>query len=74
MLTRCDCVERQVEAQHVHAGIAQDAEGGGVGVLLDDFAHLLDAQAAGFGNAVGLKGGVLLAAMRVEPAAEAGFP
>ncbi len=55
MLTRSDCVERQVQAQHVHAGFAQDAQVGGVGVLLDEFAHLFDAQAAGLGNAVGLE-------------------
>ena len=49
------CVERQVQAQHVYAGVAQDAEAGGVGVLLDEFAHLFDAQAAGLGDAVGLE-------------------
>jgi hypothetical protein len=73
-LTRCYCVERQVEAQHVHPGIAQDAEVGGVGVLLYEFAHLFDAQAAGLGDAVGLEAGILRADMQVEAAAEAGFP
>jgi hypothetical protein len=74
MLTRCDCVERQLQAQHVHARLAEDAEVGGVGVLLYEFAHLFDAQAAGLGDAVGLEAGVLGTDMRVEAAAEAGFP
>ena len=64
--------QRQVQAQHVHAGVAQDAQGGGVGVLLDEVAHLFECQAAGLGDAVGLKAGVLRADMGVETAAGAG--
>jgi hypothetical protein len=74
MLTRCDCVERQVQAQHVYAGVPQKAEVGGVGVLLYEFAHLFDAQAAGLGDAMVLEAGVLRGDMGVEADAEAGFP
>jgi hypothetical protein len=74
MLTRCDCVECHVQAQHVYAGVPQKAEVGGVGVLLYEFAHLFDAQAAGLGDAMGLEAGVLRGDMGVEADAEAGFP
>jgi hypothetical protein len=67
-------IQRQVQAQHVHAWIAQDAEVGGVSVLLDERAHFFEVQAAGLGDAVGLKAGVLGADMGVEAAAEAGSP
>ena len=74
MFTRCGFVECQVQAQHVYAGVPQKAEVGGVSVLLDEFAHLFDAQAAGLGDAMGLEAGVLRGDMGVEADAEAGFP
>jgi hypothetical protein len=69
-----DLVKRQVQAQHVHAGVANNAEAGGVGVLLDEVARVVECQAAGLGDAIGLEAGVLRGDMGVEADAEAGFP
>jgi hypothetical protein len=74
MLTGSGCVECQVQAQHVYAGVPQKAEVGGVGVLLYEFAHLFDAQAAGLGNTVGLEAGILRGDVEVDADAKPSFP
>jgi len=51
-------------------GVAQDAEIGVVGVLLDEFAHLVECQAAGLGDAFGLEAGVLQTDVGSRPLAE----
>ena len=60
-------IQRHLQAQHGHARIAQQTQVGEVGVLLDERAHLSEAQAAGFGDTAGLEGDVLRADVRVEP-------
>jgi hypothetical protein len=42
--------------------------------LLDEVAHVVECQAAGLGDAIGLEAGVLRGDMGVEADAEAGFP
>ena len=42
-------VERQVELEHVHAGLAEEAERAAVGVLVDEVEHLGRVEAARFG-------------------------
>ena len=69
----CDhVVQSKIEWKHVHSRFAQQAEAGAVSVLADEFAHLVLAQAAGFGDARGLEFGVARADVGVEAAAGGG--
>ena len=63
-------IQCQIETQHIDAGLAEEAEVGGVGVVLDQRAHLLEAQATGFGYASGLEFGVLQLIWGSSPLAE----
>ena len=45
-----ELVEREVELQHVHAGLAEEAERALVGVVVDELEHLIDGQAPLLGD------------------------
>ena len=59
-------VERKVELEHVHAGLAEEAEPAAVGVVVDQLLHALDGQPALLGDARGLQVGVRRGDVRVD--------
>ena len=65
-------VQRQVELQHVHPGLTQEAQGAALGVLGDQPANVVDVQPARRGDPAGLQFGVLRRDVRVQAATAGG--
>src|SRR5580704_5391926 len=65
-------VERQVQGEHVHPGLAQHAEEAPFGVLLDEFAYLRGVELALAGHPRDLVERGRRADVRIEAAARGG--
>ena len=63
---RLRLVEREVELEHVHGRLAEEAERTAVGVLVDQLEHLRPVEAPGPGDPIRLETGVLRRDVRVE--------
>ena len=57
LLARRGAIERQVERQHAHPRLAQEAEGTTLDMLLDELPHAIFRQIAGFRNSGDLEKG-----------------
>src|SRR5215510_2106749 len=68
-LARRGTIERQVERQHVHPRLAQEAEGTTLDMLLDELPHAIFRQIAGFRNSGHLEEGRCGRNVRIEAAA-----
>src|ERR1017187_9985849 len=55
LLFRSQCVEGQIQRQHVHAGLAENSEVGAFGVLSDESQDFFHSQVARFGDTRCLK-------------------
>ena len=68
-LLRCRLVERQIERQHVHARLAEQAEEAALGVLADELAHAIFRHVARLRNTRHLEQRGLRRDVRIEAAA-----
>src|SRR5215204_1461812 len=68
LLARPEPVEREIERQHVHARLAQNAEKALLGVIADQLAQLILGQVAHPGHASHLEQGGLGRDVGIEPA------
>src|SRR5262245_25018735 len=65
-------VEREIERQHVHAGLAEKSERAAFGMLIHELAQAIFGHIAGLGNPGHLEQGGLRRDVRVEAAARGG--
>ena len=65
-------VERKIQLQNIHSGIAEDAEIAPIGVLLDELANFVFAQSPRFSHARNLEFGITQADLWIESAARRG--
>ena len=68
-----ELIEREVEAEDVDAGIAEDTQIRPFGVLPDKCAHLIERNAARFCHARDLQLGIARTDVRVEAAARGSY-
>src|SRR5438105_7875651 len=61
-------IEREIQLQNIHAGIAEDTEISPIGVLLDELANFVFAQSASFGDTRDLQLGITQTDLWIESA------
>ena len=68
MFSSARLIEREIQLQNIHAGIAEDTEISPIGVLLDELANFVFAQSTSFSDARKLHFGITQADLRIESA------
>src|SRR6266478_8321889 len=71
-LVSAEPIEREIQGEHVHAGVSKKSEIATVFVLVNQLAQFLLANAASFGHAWALELGVAQTDVRIEAAAGCG--